>query len=80
LQLLKLLKPTDTNWQPQDFLPDPSSPDFMDQVMDIQKRMQAGPAAHRPSSTHHTTIPITVKMLCSLSLTRGLHSFSNELT
>jgi len=37
-ELLKLLKDTSTNWQPQDFLPDPSSPDFLDEVKEIQSR------------------------------------------
>ena len=38
MQLLKLLKPTSTNWQPQDHLPNPESPDFLDEVAEIQKR------------------------------------------
>jgi acyl-[acyl-carrier-protein] desaturase len=37
-QVLPLLKPVDKCWQPQDFLPDPESPDFLDQVRDIQQR------------------------------------------
>jgi acyl-[acyl-carrier-protein] desaturase len=37
-ELLKLLKPTSTNWQPQDLLPNPESPDFLDEVAAIQKR------------------------------------------
>lgn len=30
--LLRFLKPAYSNWQPQDLLPDASSPDFLDQV------------------------------------------------
>lgn len=37
-ELLKLLKPVEKSWQPQDFLPDPESPDFLDQVKEIQDR------------------------------------------
>ena len=36
--VLPLLKPVDKCWQPQDFLPDPESPDFLDQVHDVQQR------------------------------------------
>ena len=36
-QLLKLLKPTDKNWQPQDHLPNPESPDFLDEIAEVQK-------------------------------------------
>jgi len=39
-ELLGLLKPVEKSWQPQDFLPDPESPDFLDQVRDIQKRSE----------------------------------------
>lgn len=45
-ELLKLLKPTDTNWQPQDHLPSPESPDFLDQVAEIQKRSAGIPDEH----------------------------------
>mmetsp|Transcript_23592 Transcript_23592/g.57817 ORF Transcript_23592/g.57817 Transcript_23592/m.57817 type:complete len:402 (+) Transcript_23592:359-1564(+) len=45
-ELLKLLKPTDTNWQPQDYLPDPSSPDFFDQIKEIQNRSGKIPDEH----------------------------------
>ena len=45
-QLLKLLKPTDTNWQPQDFLPNPESPDFLDEVAELQKRTAGIPDDH----------------------------------
>ena len=31
-ELSTLLKDPDTNWQPQDWLPNPESPDFLDQV------------------------------------------------
>jgi acyl-[acyl-carrier-protein] desaturase len=30
--LLRYLKPAHSNWQPQDLLPQPSSPDFYDEV------------------------------------------------
>lgn len=32
LQLFKMLKPVEKCWQPQDFLPDPSSDTFLDEV------------------------------------------------
>lgn len=31
-RLLRFLRPSNACWQPQDLLPDPSSPDFYDQV------------------------------------------------
>ena len=31
-ELSGLLKDPNTNWQPQDYLPDPASPDFLDEV------------------------------------------------
>lgn len=37
-QVLPILKPTEKCWQPQDFLPDPESPDFADMIRDLQKR------------------------------------------
>ena len=37
-QLMGLLKDPNKNWQPQDFLPDPESPDFLDEVAAVQKR------------------------------------------
>jgi acyl-[acyl-carrier-protein] desaturase len=36
-QVLPILKPVDKCWQPQDFLPDPESPDFLDAVMELRK-------------------------------------------
>lgn len=36
--VLPLLKPVDKCWQPQDFLPDPESPDFLDAVHDLRER------------------------------------------
>ena len=39
-QLMGLLKPTDKNWQPQDFLPDPESEEFLDNIKEIQKRAE----------------------------------------
>jgi len=41
-----LLKDPNTNWQPQDYLPDPESPDFLDQVADVQKRSKDLPDDH----------------------------------
>jgi hypothetical protein len=40
-EVLPLLKPVDKCWQPQDFLPDPESPDFMDQVSTARGRVTA---------------------------------------
>ena len=37
-QILPILKPVDKLWQPQDFLPDPESPDFLDQIHDLRER------------------------------------------
>lgn len=31
-ELDRFLKPTENHWQPNDFLPDSQSPDFLDQV------------------------------------------------
>ncbi len=36
--LLPYLKPIDKCWQPQDYLPDPSSEGFMDEVKELQER------------------------------------------
>jgi hypothetical protein len=36
-QVLPILKPVEKCWQPQDFLPDPESPEFMDAVMELRK-------------------------------------------
>ncbi|CAL8468822.1 g8363 [Coccomyxa elongata] len=36
--VLPILKDVDACWQPTDFLPDSSSPDFVDQVVDLRKR------------------------------------------
>lgn len=38
--LSKYLKPIDGNWQPTDFLPDPASPDFNDEVKELQALAQ----------------------------------------
>lgn len=38
-ELFKLLKPVDKCWQPQDFLPDPSSDTFLDEVAELRKSM-----------------------------------------
>lgn len=43
-ELLPLLKDPSTNWQPQDFLPEPSCPDFFDRVQDLRKRSENLPA------------------------------------
>ncbi|ONK58281.1 uncharacterized protein A4U43_C09F10560 [Asparagus officinalis] len=41
--LLALLKPVHTNWQPQDFLPEPSSEGFYDEVKDLRERTKEIP-------------------------------------
>lgn len=41
--LLPLLKPVQNSWQPQDFLPDASSEDFLDEVMELRQRAKALP-------------------------------------
>ena len=41
-----LLKDPNKNWQPQDFLPDPESPDFLDEVAAVQKRGASLPDDH----------------------------------
>ncbi|MBA0840882.1 hypothetical protein Goarm_003422 [Gossypium armourianum] len=41
--LLSLVKPIDNNWQPQDFLPDPTSDGFYDQIQEIQERTKEIP-------------------------------------
>lgn len=42
-QVLPLLKPVDKCWQPQDYLPDPESPDFLDAVHDLRERTKCLP-------------------------------------
>ena len=37
------LKPIDTNWQPTDFLPDPTKPTFLDEVRDLREQAAALP-------------------------------------
>jgi len=37
-ELIPMLKPVEKSWQPQDFLPSPESPDFLDQIAELQKR------------------------------------------
>ncbi|XP_002970496.2 stearoyl-[acyl-carrier-protein] 9-desaturase 2, chloroplastic [Selaginella moellendorffii] len=44
--LLPLLKPVEKCWQPQDFLPDSSSPTFYDEVLELQKRVSSLPDDH----------------------------------
>ena len=41
-----LLKDPNKNWQPQDFLPNPESPDFLDEVAAVQKRGASLPDDH----------------------------------
>ena len=41
--LLPLLKSVDKNWQPQDYLPHPEDPDFLDQVHQLRQRTSALP-------------------------------------
>jgi len=37
-EIVPLLKPVDKLWQPQDFLPDPESPEFLDAIHDLRER------------------------------------------
>ncbi|KAG9440794.1 hypothetical protein H6P81_020959 [Aristolochia fimbriata] len=41
--ILPILKPVEQCWQPQDFLPDPASEGFMDQVRDLRERSREIP-------------------------------------
>ncbi|GMH13055.1 hypothetical protein Nepgr_014896 [Nepenthes gracilis] len=41
--LLVLLKPVETSWQPQDFLPDPASEGFHEQVKELRERTKEIP-------------------------------------
>ena len=41
--LLNLLKPVEKSWQPQDFLPDPSSEGFYDEVKELRERAKEIP-------------------------------------
>jgi len=41
--LLNLLKPVEKSWQPQDFLPDPSSDGFYDEVKELRERAKEIP-------------------------------------
>ena len=47
-ELSTLLKDPDTNWQPQDWLPNPESPDFLDQVRAREGRGNAREGAVYP--------------------------------
>lgn len=50
-QVLPILKPVEKCWQPQDFLPDPESPDFLDAVSGpLAARLEAADAM-LPQST-----------------------------
>jgi acyl-[acyl-carrier-protein] desaturase len=40
---LDLLKDVETNWQPSDFLPDPASEDFLEQIAALRERAKAIP-------------------------------------
>ncbi|KAL4448205.1 hypothetical protein ABPG75_005424 [Micractinium tetrahymenae] len=42
-QVLPILKPVDKCWQPQDFLPDPESPEFLDAVHELRQRTKDVP-------------------------------------
>uniref|UniRef100_A0A7S3VQQ3 Acyl-[acyl-carrier-protein] desaturase n=1 Tax=Dunaliella tertiolecta TaxID=3047 RepID=A0A7S3VQQ3_DUNTE len=42
-KLLRYLKPVQSSWQPQDLLPEPSSPDFYDQVQELRRGAQQLP-------------------------------------
>ncbi|XP_056695425.1 stearoyl-[acyl-carrier-protein] 9-desaturase, chloroplastic-like isoform X2 [Spinacia oleracea] len=44
--LLIHLKPIEKSWQPQDFLPDPTSEGFYDQIKEIQERSKEIPDEH----------------------------------
>ncbi|MQL92543.1 hypothetical protein Taro_025167 [Colocasia esculenta] len=41
--ILTLLKPVEKNWQPQDFLPDPSSEGFQEEVKELRERAKEIP-------------------------------------
>ncbi|XP_068646770.1 stearoyl-[acyl-carrier-protein] 9-desaturase, chloroplastic-like [Aristolochia californica] len=41
--ILPLLKPVEQSWQPQDFLPDPASEGFLDQVQELRERSRELP-------------------------------------
>ncbi|KAJ4723701.1 Acyl-[acyl-carrier-protein] desaturase [Melia azedarach] len=43
--ILPILKPAEKSWQPQDFLPDPLSDGFLEQVNELRKRTQEIPDA-----------------------------------
>jgi acyl-[acyl-carrier-protein] desaturase len=45
-ELVDLLKPVEKCWQAQDFMPDPSSPTFLDEVRELQKRSGHVPDDH----------------------------------
>ncbi|XP_030938737.1 stearoyl-[acyl-carrier-protein] 9-desaturase, chloroplastic-like [Quercus lobata] len=44
--VLTLLKPVEECWQPQDFLPDPTSDGFVEQVNELRKRTRDIPDEH----------------------------------
>jgi hypothetical protein len=45
-RVLPILKPVEQCWQPQDFLPDPASPDFLEEVRELRKRSGQLPDAY----------------------------------
>jgi len=45
-ELVKLLKPVEKCWQPNDLLPNPADPDFEDQVRELRKRSAHIPDDH----------------------------------
>lgn len=55
----KFLKPADTNWQPQDFLPDPESPEFFDQVPNVWHCNMTGPV--QQAVQHAGTFLVTAR-------------------
>jgi len=42
-ELTGLLKPVESSWQPQDYLPDPESDSFLDEVRELRERSQCLP-------------------------------------
>ena len=54
-ELSTLLKDPDANWQPQDWLPNPESPDFLDQVRAREGRGNAREGAVYPRGVRTRT-------------------------
>merc|ERR1712216_20188 len=52
-ELTGLLKPVESSWQPQDYLPDPESDSFLDEVRELRERSQCLPDDYLDDRRRH---------------------------